>query len=242
MAVTFDDGYADNRTVAAPILLASGVPATFFIATGYLGGGRMWNDTVIEAIRRVGPRVLDLGGIGLGQLQASDIVSRRALCRQVIAAIKHRPMPERQRLADDLAASIGEPLPGDLMMTSTQVEELCSLGFEVGGHTVSHPILRVLGAGDAVQEIGEGKAQLERITGRRVDLFAYPNGRPGADYGPEHAAMVRELGFTLAVSTRRGVCSPRADRWQLPRFTPWDRTPGRFLSRMLLEYRNAPPA
>jgi peptidoglycan/xylan/chitin deacetylase (PgdA/CDA1 family) len=131
-------------------------------------------------------------------------------------------------------------LPGDLMMTSTQVKELSDLGFDIGGHTVSHPILRVLSSDEAEREIREGKGQLERITGRPLDVFAYPNGRPGEDYGPEHAAMVRELGFTLAVSTRRGVCSPRADRWQLPRFTPWDRTPARFLTRMLLEYRNAP--
>jgi len=49
--VTFDDGYRDNVDVALPILRRHGVPATFFIATGYLNGGRMWNDTVIESIR-----------------------------------------------------------------------------------------------------------------------------------------------------------------------------------------------
>ena len=42
-----------QRSVALPILREERVPATFFIATSYLDGGRMWNDTVIEAVRRL---------------------------------------------------------------------------------------------------------------------------------------------------------------------------------------------
>jgi len=240
VAVTFDDGYADNLDVAAPILKSAGVPATFFVATGYLGGGRMWNDTVIESVRRLPPGEHDLDDLGLGPRRVGDVDSRRTLCRDSIVAIKHRPQPQRQRLADALAARAGSPLPDDLMMTPTQVRELAELGFEIGGHTVTHPILRLLPPGEAVGEIRQGREQLERITGRAVDLFAYPNGRPGEDYGDEHVAAVRDIGFSAAVSTKRGVCSSRSDAWQLPRFTPWDRTPERFLARMLLEYRNAP--
>ena len=50
-AITFDDGYADNATVALPALQRAGLSATFFIATSFLDGGRMWNDTVIESVR-----------------------------------------------------------------------------------------------------------------------------------------------------------------------------------------------
>jgi peptidoglycan/xylan/chitin deacetylase (PgdA/CDA1 family) len=240
VAVTFDDGYADNRTVAAPILASLQVPATFFVATGYLGNGRMWNDTVIESVRGLPQGEHDFAEFGLGLRSVSGDESRRTLCRDLIGAIKHRAQPERQRLADRLATAVGKSVSDDLMMSEEQVRELVDLGFDVGAHTVSHPILRVLDIASAVREIRQGKEDLERITGRRVDLFAYPNGRPGDDYGPEHVAAVREQGFALAMSTRRGVCAPKADPWQLPRFTPWDRTPTRFLARMLLEYRNAP--
>ena len=60
LAITFDDGYADNHEVALPILLKHGLPATFFIATGFLDGGRMWNDTVIESLRHCKAARLDL--------------------------------------------------------------------------------------------------------------------------------------------------------------------------------------
>ena len=61
--ITFDDGYADNHDIALPILKRHGLTATFFIATGFLDGGRMWNDTVIEAVRRTKRTTLDLRGL-----------------------------------------------------------------------------------------------------------------------------------------------------------------------------------
>jgi hypothetical protein len=57
VCITFDDGYANNRTTAAPLLKERGMPATVFVATGYLNGGRMFNDTVIESVRRAGPEL-----------------------------------------------------------------------------------------------------------------------------------------------------------------------------------------
>jgi 2-methylisocitrate lyase-like PEP mutase family enzyme len=72
--------------------------------------------------------------------------------------------------------------------------------------------------------------------GRRIDLFAYPNGRPGRDYAPEHAKLVRELGFKAAVSTSWGAARSGHDLYQLPRFTPWDKTPLRFVLRLFRNY------
>jgi peptidoglycan/xylan/chitin deacetylase (PgdA/CDA1 family) len=239
VAVTFDDGYADNEVIAAPILASVGVPATFFVATGYLDGGRMWNDTVIEAVRRAPAGVLGFAGLAIEPQEIGDGPSRRRLVDRIIGAIKHLPQAQRQRFADDFAAVVGAERPRDLMMCSIQVQSLARAGFEIGGHTVTHPILLKLQPEQARREILDGKARLEATLGRPLRLFAYPNGRPGEDYGAEHVAMARDAGFEAAVSTRRGVCTRASDRFQLPRFTPWDQTPERFLARMLLEYRNA---
>ena len=66
--VTFDDGYADNAAIARPVLEELQLPATFFIATGYLDGGRMWNDTVIESLRLLGGTPTRPFGPGIGRL------------------------------------------------------------------------------------------------------------------------------------------------------------------------------
>jgi hypothetical protein len=76
-AVTFDDGYADNLTNAIPVLAARGLPATFFVATDYLDGGRMFNDTVIELVRRLDGVNADFSTIGLGMEPCSSIAERR---------------------------------------------------------------------------------------------------------------------------------------------------------------------
>jgi peptidoglycan/xylan/chitin deacetylase (PgdA/CDA1 family) len=230
--VTFDDGYADNATVALPILQRRGIPATFFVATGFIDGGRMWNDSVIETVRGARGDTLDARCIGLDDLSISTIGLRRQAIGKLLAALKYLPLEERQKRVDRLAAETSSPLPSDLMMTTGQVRQLCASGMEIGAHTVTHPILAQLDPERAQHEIRDSKRRLEEMTGSPVAVFAYPNGKPGRDYRREHVAMVRELGFEVAVSTARGVAHAASDSHQLPRFTPWDRTPGRFVLRL----------
>lgn len=231
--VTFDDGYADNVTVALPILRRHGVHATFFVATGFLDGGRMWNDSVIETLRAAQGDALDARMLGLHALSISTEDSRRSAVDKALAALKYLPQEERQRRVDEFAAQAPRPLPSDLMMTAEQVRQLRAGGMEVGAHTVTHPILARLDAERAASEIRDGKRRLEEITGKQVSLFAYPNGKPGRDYRNEHVGLVKGLGFEAAVSTAWGVARRSSDTFQLPRFTPWDKTPGRFALRLL---------
>jgi len=85
-------------------------------------------------------------------------------------------------------------------------------------------------SGRGAKSTAAGK--LEALPDAAVSLFAYPNGRPGVDYGVEHVRMVKDLGFEAAVSTAWGVCHSGSDRHQLPRFTPWDREIPRFVLRL----------
>ena len=82
--ITFDDGYADNHDVALPILTRLGLPATFFIATGYLNSGRMWNDSVVEAVRSTPAPALDLVDLGLHkyELATKEQRVRRKVSRE----------------------------------------------------------------------------------------------------------------------------------------------------------------
>jgi peptidoglycan/xylan/chitin deacetylase (PgdA/CDA1 family) len=237
LAITFDDGYADNREVAAPILRRLGLTATFFITTGFLDGGCMWNDRVIEAVRSCDAASLDLSALGLGSFGLDDAASRRRTATAVLKAIKHLRPPARQAATDAVVhAAGGRPAPA-LMMSVDQLRELRTLGMHVGAHTITHPILARSTEAEALREIAAGKAQLEALLGEPVSLFAYPNGVPGADYLPEHVRMVRDVGFGAAVSTAWGAASAASDRFQLPRFTPWDRSRWRFGARLLANLR-----
>lgn len=237
--VTFDDGYENNCSVAAPILAARGMSATFFISTGFLGTGCMWNDVVIEAIRRSGDR-LDLGRIGLGQHSLPDSNAKARLIAELLARLKYLPQMERIRKAEAIAEACGGSPPEILMMSEDQVRSLPALGMEVGAHTVSHPILANLDDDTARREISESKSLLEAITRGRVTSFAYPNGRPVRDYRAGHVAMVRESGFTAAVSTAWGCARFGDDPYQIPRISPWDRTSGRYALRLMRTWMQGP--
>ncbi|HKQ25279.1 MAG TPA: polysaccharide deacetylase family protein [Burkholderiales bacterium] len=231
--VTFDDGYADNVSSALPILRRHGVPATFFLATAFIDGGRMWNDTVIETVRRASGNTLDARPVGLDTLQIATPDLRRRVIDKLLAALKYLPMEERQQRVDELSAATASELPSGLMMTTEGVRHLHRSGMEIGAHTVNHPILAKLDSERAGNEIRDSKVRLEAITGASVRMFAYPNGMPALDYCREHVDMVKELGFEAAVCTARGVAHAASDPFQLPRFTPWDRTPGKFLLRLV---------
>jgi peptidoglycan/xylan/chitin deacetylase (PgdA/CDA1 family) len=236
--ITFDDGYRDNHDVALPILQRLGIPATFFVASGFLDGGRMWNDTVIETVRRTGGTALDLTSLGLGLHPIDGVEQRRRTMESLIGSLKYREPLERVRVVERIAECAGVALPDDLMMSSAQVKALADAGMEIGGHTVNHPILARSSADAAEMEISAGKARLEQITGRAVRLFAYPNGRPGRDYAAEHVEQAKRAGFEAAVSTAWGVATLGCDTYQLPRFTPWDRSELAFGLRLLRNLRN----
>ena len=234
MALTFDDGYADNREVAAPILQRHSLPCTFFVATGFLDGGRMWNDTIIESMRETRLPTLDLRGLHpqLDRLMLPDLQSRRQAIDTVIGIAKYLPPEERHVLVDAVAERAEVTPRVDLMMTSAQVREMRAMGLQVGAHTVSHPILRTLTRAQARTEIESSKKTLESILGEEVKLFAYPNGKPEEDYSTDAVELVREAGFLAAASTHWGCAKRGTDLHQIPRFTPWDRSRLAFGARL----------
>ena len=230
--LTFDDGYADNAENALPILNRLGIPATFFVATGYLDGGRMWNDTVIEAIRRWESPWLPLPGLDMDSIPVRTVEERRLAIPKVLGLIKYLPPEHRQQICEEMASGVPGSLPKP-MMGSEQVGELAASGMDIGAHTRSHPILTRIPLTQARSEIEGSRKDLEAITGRSVTCFAYPNGKPGDDYAREHVNLVAELGFSAAVSTARGAAGKASHPLELPRFTPWDRTSARFMARLL---------
>jgi peptidoglycan/xylan/chitin deacetylase (PgdA/CDA1 family) len=244
LAITFDDGYADNHDIAMPILRAHRLSATFFIATGFLNGGRMWNDTVVESLRRCSDTVMDLSPLGLpglGRLHLDSYQARRQATYQLLEATKYLPIGQREAMANRIARSVDASLPQDLMMTTSQVRAMLAAGMQIGAHTINHPILSSLDDVQAHAEIAGGKAALEALIQYPVTLFAYPNGKPGRDYRARDVSLVRKAGFEAAVSTASGVWRPaREDCFQIPRFTPWDTRRWAFGTRMARNYLATP--
>lgn len=237
VCVTFDDGYADNATVALPILQRWSIPATVFVSTDFLNGGRMWNDTVIESIRHYEDDKLNLTDIDLPVFDMHNHSARQDALNEILNTIKHRSPPQRAEAVAFIEAQ-SKNLPDNLMMSDQQVQQMAQAGVEIGAHTCSHPILTTLDESQLRTELTASRAYLQQLIDKPIRFFAYPNGKRGQDYDLRERDMVKTLGFDAALSTNWGVASKNADLWQLPRFTPWDQTLLRFQLRLLLNYRN----
>ncbi len=235
--ITFDDGYADNVEVAFPILQRLQIPATFFVADGFLDGGIMFNDRIMEMIRNIRIPLLDLTSLGMDRLPLTSLEQKRAAIAYLLSRLKYASLEKREEWLIEIERIAGTVPAAHLMMRSQQVRELFDAGMEIGGHTVNHPILASIDMASSESEILRNKERLEKITNHPVKLFAYPNGKPQTDYNAEHVALIEKLGFDAAVSTRPGVSYRHSDYFQLPRFTPWDLSPTRFSLRLLNNLR-----
>ena len=233
VCITFDDGYRDNLEVACPILRKYRLPATFFIATGFLEGGRMFHDTALEVMRRLPGGDIDLSHFGLGVRKISDVESRIMVVSELVKTIKYLSLDDRMAYNERLAAMVDAPLPTDLMMTPAQVRQLRDLGMGIGGHTHDHPILAKVNRDTARSQIQRNREYLKSLLGEAPTLFAYPNGKPALDYTNEHVQLVREAGYQGAVSVAFGAARQSSDPFEVPRIAPWDRTPARFTIRLL---------
>jgi peptidoglycan/xylan/chitin deacetylase (PgdA/CDA1 family) len=235
-SITFDDGYANNYEVALPILTARRIPATVFVAPGFLNGGYMFNDLVIESIR-CAPTELDLREQGLEHFLLPDNSARIAALETIVPKLKYLEPSERVRRSQEIADLAGASPPANLMMTDAQVLALHRAGIEIGAHTMQHPILTRVAPEEARAEMLESKRRLEEIIGAPVRSFAYPNGKPHSDYNATHVALARECGFDCALSTAWGAATMNSDMHQIPRIAPWDRSARRYIARAMGAYR-----
>ena len=223
LALTFDDGYRDNLTHAAPILVQHRLPATIFLATGYIGTPDVpWFDHVALAFKLARRRDVTLPGCQ--PLRIETEAERLAGLELAMAWLKTLPDDERRGAVERLVADLqphAPDRPKRAMLTWGEVDALRGLGFSVGAHTVTHPILSRVKPERAREEIQGSKDAIERALGVPVRAFAYPNGGPG-DYSSTTVRLVRESGFTCAVSTRRGLNGPAVPVFELRRGGPWE--------------------
>jgi len=260
VAVTFDDGYADNLSHAKPILDSCKVPATVFIATAALAtGSAFWWDELEQLFLHPSslPSSLKLEIEGrvfewdLGRdaeytsadfaphrtwnvLRCDDPTARHRLYRALCRLFKPLTEETRQRALCDLRvwASLSDRGPSPRMLTREDVRRLAEApGVEVGAHTASHQVLANLPLTTQRKEIASSKACLEAIMGRPVRTFAYPYGTR-ADYTKDTAVLVNEEGFALACSNYPETVTGTSDVYQLPRFVVRDWTEARFASML----------
>lgn len=203
VAVTFDDGFENNYSVAFPILKRHGVPATVFLTTGFIGSSRVfWVDKLEYLLNEARVQEIVLSMVG-GRFSLASIELRTAALRDIKQALKRNPAWVDDTIAELEAVSgvaAKYDYPDYRMMTWAQVREMQRSGLcEFGGHTVDHTILSRLSRTDKEFQVQQSKMTMEKELGRPAALFAYPEGQQD-HFDDEVVDVVRQAGFVAAAS------------------------------------------
>lgn len=233
VCISFDDGYRSTHDLALPILKRLGLPATVFVTTGFLDEGSMWNDRIVEAVRRIPEGILDLQEVEMGVKSLVSLQDRVNIANKINDDCKYLSPQGRIKVITTLEKLVAQIPVASLMLSREMVTSLSRNNIEIGGHTVTHPILTKLSDDAARHEIIENKRLLEELTGKPLRLFAYPNGKVGMDFDQRHVQMVEAAGYSAAFTTALGAANKHNNFFQLPRGRPWDSTPLLFCMRLL---------
>lgn len=219
LVFSFDDGYADNARVAFPILSSLALPGTVYLATAFLDGQALWfdlarrglseaasdkqaADTIAGAERELLGRLLEGWPTSLPLEEAMRRLKDAPARQREAAAAALRPLAERR--------AAKEP------MRWQEARGLQVAGFELGAHTVDHPILSKLEEAEQEKQIALSVERIEAELGQRPRTFAIPNGS-ARDYDEATLRVVRRLGLLASCTTRRGSNVSGCDLHQLRR-------------------------
>jgi peptidoglycan/xylan/chitin deacetylase (PgdA/CDA1 family) len=217
VAITFDDGYANNATAAKPVLERYGAPATLFYMTAAADTASFWWDRLERLIMeaRSLPAVVSIPVVAPTVSVAVEGVDRATALSRVWSRLRDLGPADRERamahLADSLALPSLDPAPAPL--TIEEVARLDGGVFSIGAHTHSHPSLPSLQPPDIAREIVDSKAICERYLARPVTAFAYPFG----DHDDRVVAAVADAGLTVACTTSARAIRPDDHCLTLPR-------------------------
>jgi len=225
--ITFDDGYLDNFQLALPVLERHGVPATFFITTGFIDGRQVaWWDEIAwmvkHALRHRWPARLATHEALRPDWSLNEAP---AVIQRLLQTYKGLPTAEGPGFLDEIAEATGSgrcPLTDDSApwMTWDQIRRMQEAGQSIGAHTVTHPVLARCNREQQRHEITESKRRIEEMLGRPVTAFSYPVGTADA-FTVETEELMREAGIRWAFNFQGGYLdatrSPSADRFSLPR-------------------------
>jgi len=238
--VTFDDGFRNNLTNAAPALKKYGVPAVFHVTTGLVGTSRvLWPQELFELVLSWPHPMFPFPGSRERALPR-DGTGRSLIAKAVTEQCKVLPDGTRQSYLENLrSTSSWTPGGGDeelfQFMTWDEVRQLGDEGFTIGSHTVNHPVLSRLDPESLKWELEESKKKIERETGKDCAFLAYPNGG-AADISSEVVRASRMAGYSAAFATMQQTNPPPIEPYALRRYSIGRQSVAEFYARISGSY------
>ena len=226
IAVTIDDGFESNYTLAFPVLTELRIPVTIFVATDFVDQQRLlWSDRLEYALDTTAASTLSLTIDG--QRVSYDVSHRdgKVACDSDLRTrLKRLPQEDRDAVVDECERQLGAVMPavGELPaiyrpLTWAQIQEMRQSGLvAIGSHTQSHVILTRCDPARAQDELRRSRRLIEERVGAECRLFCYPNGQLGC-FDERTKAWLQQAGYMCGITTVYGMNDERADVFELKR-------------------------
>ncbi|HEX3154602.1 MAG TPA: polysaccharide deacetylase family protein, partial [Candidatus Angelobacter sp.] len=202
LAITFDDGWADNAQSVYPLASRYHVPFVIFI--------------VPERTGTVVPFWPERAAAALDRIPSKNGNRRVASIKRAIEGLKTLPATERESRISQMVVSSPsiDSSAVDKTMTWDQIAELHAGGVTFGSHTSTHEILTMVPAAQAEREIIESRRSIQQKLGTCCEMFSYPNG----DYSEPVRDLVAQAGYKFAfLNQEPGVWTRDCDPFLIPR-------------------------
>lgn len=212
VAITFDDGYACNAEIAAPLLERFQMPATIFLPVQLIEeGGPFWWDELEQIVLEHEASTLSVDGeeVAIGPRREDDRrwgagskarTARQSALQAVHARLVTKAPAEIAKAMKDLRRQAGGSranASSKAVMDAGQVRRTASGFVEFGSHALTHPWLPALTDAEASREIRDSVERCQALTGVRPSAFAYPFGA----FDDRSVRLSEEAGFACACAT-----------------------------------------
>lgn len=208
--ITFDDGYVDNYEIAFPILQRLGIPALFFVTSGFIDRRSIaWWDEIAWMMRKQ--------YAGSSQNEIDDAIVQTV---EGYYEIPEAEFEDYLNRVGDVAQTGRFEGASPVWMNWDMLREMAAAGMSFGGHTVSHPILTRTHSGNWEHELTEGRRRLEEELDVDVQVFSYPVGNPdcfSVDIKQQTAKHYRAA-FSCYGGVNQGKSAGSWDRFDLRRW------------------------
>lgn len=211
VSITFDDGYRELMDAAFPVLWDLRLSAMVFLIVEHVGTDLpfWWEDVAFRL--KIMDREAAAECLRAVDLQISD--RRPDRIAEAINALKAIPNELREKFLCDLRISMGTRLFSRMSLSWEEVRKAQAWGVSFGSHSLTHPILSLLGDAALDREMRVSRETIESMTGAPCSLLAYPHG----DQDDRVRAAALRAGYRWAVTMERGQNRPRTNPLALRR-------------------------
>lgn len=221
LALSFDDGFADNARCAAPALERAGLRATFFPSIDFVRSGLpLWTERAHRAASAARPEQLAAWAAELARqsLAPTPAPGASARAEDWVEWLKRAGPTARSAWLERAEREAGaapkpERVEDGAAMRPDELRALHERGHELGSHGCAHELMPQLAEDARARELGDSRAQLEQWIGAPVRGFCYPNG----DHDAPTRAAARAAGYAWACGTQDGANARTTDAYALLR-------------------------